>query len=312
MRIAFNAALGAGLVLVFAVGTARADDGAPPQGISSEGAPPDRPVTAQNPERTQIDRTWLYADDARVAAPMTFVAMTNASYTNVGPSPTRIVSPYPNTYNSFASNTAQPGGMVSAGGELGLLPRLSVMALGEVGFGGMESGVSGGAIAGLRVSLLPTSLHNLHLVASGGYLREAWQGPVFNDDTGKWSGGSPHGDNGAWVQVAISGDIQRLRLAGTVHGEHVFADGRDPLDLMIETGASYRLVGGLRAGVEYVGQDLEESFSPGAEGGARHFVGPNVSLQLWDQRFTAVAGPAFGLNELSPRVLARAAIAYAF
>ena len=60
---------------------------------------------------------------------------------------------------------------------------------------------------------------------------------------------------------------------------------------MVQAGASYRVAGAFRAGVEYVGQDLEESFSAGAEGGARHFVGPIASMQLLDNRFTVVAGP---------------------
>jgi hypothetical protein len=272
----------------------------------------DRPAPPEDETKRQIDRTWLYVDDARIPAPMTVIAMSNVSYTSVGSSPTRIDSPYPNVYNAFASNTAQPGGMVSLGGEVGLLPRVSIMALGQMGFGGMVSSPNAGVIAGVRVMLLPPSLQNLHLVASGGYLREAWQGPVFDDDSGEWLPGSPHGDNGAWLQVAFSGDVQRLRLAGTVHGEHVFADGRDPVDIMVQLGASYRVVGPLRAGVEYVGQDLEETFDPGAESGARHFVGPIASLQLLEQRLTIVAGPSFGLSDLSPRVLGRVALAYAF
>jgi hypothetical protein len=97
-----------------------------------------------------------------------------------------------------------------------------------------------------------------------------------------------------------------------VHGQHTFADGRDPLDVMVDLGASYRVAGTFRAGVEYVGQDLEESFSPGAEGGARHFLGPIASLQLLSDRLTLVAGPSIGLTVRSPDFLGRLALAYAF
>jgi hypothetical protein len=70
--------------------------------------------------------------------------------------------------------------------------------------------------------------------------------------------------------------------------------------------------GGFRVGVEYVGQDLEELIGAVAEGGARHFVGPTASVQLFSDRFTAVAGPSIGLSDRSPQALERVAVAYAF
>ena len=319
MRTTLQAA--ALLAAVSTVGLdARADDVAPAGPISESGteAPADKVAPAtpdaagEYAEKHRIDRTWLYVDDARIAAPLVVIGMSNLSYTDAGSSPTRIDSPYPNSYNAFAANTAQPGGMASVGAEVGLIPHVSIMALGQVGFGGLGPSPNAGMIAGVRVQLTPLSWRSLHVVASGGYLREAWQGPVYDDDADKWLPGSPNGDNGAWMQLAISGDIQRVRLAGTVHGEHVFADGRDPLDVMVQVGASYRIVSVFRAGVEYVGQDLEETFDAGAEGGARHFIGPTASVQLLGDRLSIAAGPAFGLSDLSPRVLARAAVAYAF
>ncbi len=272
-------------------------------------------VTKDGDAQHAVDRTWLYADDARVAAPLTVIAMTSTSYTDVGSSPFRIASvTVPTKYTAFDGNTAQPGVMFAAGGELGLFPRVSVMALGELGLDG-ETGTNGGAIAGIRVQVLPPAWTRLHLALSAGYLREAWEGPVFDDDTGKWNPGNPHGDNGMWIQAALSGDIGRLRLVGNVHGEHVFADGRDPLDVMVDLGVTYRLAGPFRAGVEWVGQDLEETFSPGAEGGARMFFGPIASLQLLRDRLTLVAGPALGLSQApgeAPNFVGRVAAAYGF
>jgi hypothetical protein len=284
-------------------GAARADDR-----IESDELRPD------DASRRAIDRTWLYADDARLPAPLEVIATSSVSYTNLGSSPTRISSPFPNTYNGFATNTAQPGGMLSLGGELGILPRLSVTATGQMGFGGVDGvpNPSAGAIAGVRFSVLPTAWTRMHLAVSGGYLREAWSGPVYDDDDGKWLPGSPHGDNGAWLRVAWSGDFERVRLAATVHGEHVFSAGRDPLDVMVTLGASYRIVGGFRAGAEYVGQDLEETFSPEADGGARHFLGPIASLQLLGDRLTVVAGPAIGLSDTSPSFVGRLSASYGF
>lgn len=307
----------AAFVVTLVAHTARGDDFS-----AMSAAPPavDQPTPEDDAARHAIDRTWLYVDDAHVAAPLVFVETSSVSYTSVGNSPSRIVSPFPgcpapcNSYNSFAGNTATPGGMINLGGEVGLLPRLSVMAIGQVGVGGSDNVPSPnvGFVAGVRVQALPSEWKNTHLAFSGGYLREAWQGPVYDDDTKTWSGGSPNGDNGAWIQAAFSGDIDRFRLAATFHGEHVFSTGRDPLDIMVEAGASYRIVGDFRAGLEYVGQDLEESFSPGAEGGARHFLGPIASLQLLSNRLTMVIGPAIGLTVRSPDFLGRFALAYGF
>jgi hypothetical protein len=279
----------------------------------------DVPPPADDAARHQIDRTWLYADDARLAAPMTVTATTSLSYTSVANSPSRLIDPFPgcpapcNPYNSFAANTATPGAMLQVGGELGLLPRLSVVAVGQVGVGGSDSMPSPdvGALVGLRLQLLPSSWQMVHLVLSGGYLREAWQGPVHGDDDG-WKPGSPNGDHGGWTQLAFSADFRGLRIATTVHGEHVFSAGRDPVDVMVQAGVSYRVVGAFRAGVEYVGQDLEEAFVDGAERGARHFVGPTASLQMQDNRLVIVAGPSIGLSAQSPDVLGRIAASYSF
>jgi hypothetical protein len=275
----------------------------------------DRPVPDDDAARHAIDRTWLYLDDARVPAPLTVVGMSNATYTSVGSSPSRIYSPY----RQFAANTAQPGVMAAVGGEVGLLPHLSIMALGQMGFGGEGPGPSAGAIAGVRFSVLPQSMTNTHLVLSGGYVREAWAAPVHSDaggdaDTGggTWLPAQPHGDDGAWVQAAFAQDIQRLRVGTTVHAEHVFSQGRDGVDMMVQVGASYRVVGPLRAGVEYVGQDLEEALNPEAEGGARHFIGPTASVQLLGDRLTMVAGPSIGLSQFSPAFVGRFGLAYGF
>ena len=281
---------------------------------ADDGVLPDQTQATDDASRHRIDRTWIYADDGRIAAPMTAIATSSVSYTAVGSSPTRIVSPYPDTYNGFAGNTAQPGGMIGIGAEVGLLPRLAVMAVGQLGMGGVDGvpSPSAGGLVGVRVQVLPDAWRSTHLVLGAGYLREAWSGPVFDDDSGKWLPGSPRGDNGAWIQVAFVGDVQRLRLGATLHGEHIFWAGRDPLDVMVDLGATYRVAGDLRLGAEYVGQDLEEALSPGAEGGARHFIGPTVSWQGLDQRLSLVAGPSVGLSPLSPSFVARVAASYAF
>jgi hypothetical protein len=260
----------------------------PPQQVTV-----DQPRQEDPAERHQIDRTMLYVDDARVAAPLTAIGMASATYTSVGSDPERVYTP-------FAFNTAQPGVLMSLGGEVGLLPHLSVMAMGQMAAGGETSHPNAGVLAGVRVGLLPLSLKHVHLVASLGYLREAWTQTA------------PDGDNGIWGALAASGDIYNLRLAGTVHLEHVFHEDRDAVDIMVQAGANYRVVGPLRLGAEWVGQDLEESFNDAAEGGARNFLGPTASVQLLGDRLSIAAGPSFGIGDRSPKVLGRLALAYGF
>ncbi len=100
--------------------------------------------------------------------------------------------------------------------------------------------------------------------------------------------------------MAGSYDIDRLRLAANVHAEHPFAAGRDPVDVLLMAGASYRALDELRFGVEYVGQDLEEAFeSTGPDGGGRNFVGPTIAIDLLEDQLQLVAGGAVGLDRRS-------------
>jgi hypothetical protein len=273
-------------------------------GVSGSAAA-DEPASADAPQESggskhAIDRTWLYLDDAKVPAPLDVIAMTSASVTHVGASPTRIDSDAP-PYKGFSGNTATQGVLLSLGGEVGLLPHVSVMALGQTGVAGDGSSPNVGALAGLRFQLLPSSIESVHLVASVGYLREAWTVP-----------GQGSGNNGAWAQAAVTGDINRFRFGATVHGEHVFAEGRDAVDLMVQLGATVRVIDAFRVGVEYVGQDLEEIGGDEAEAGARHFLGPTASVRLLSDRLTLTGGPSVGLSASSPKVLGRLAISYGF
>jgi hypothetical protein len=281
----------------------------------------DRPVDVGGDAKYQIDRTSLYGDDARVPLPLVVVATSSFSYTNIGGDPTVVSGTGPTAgcktpcYSTFAGNTAQPGGEWIVTGELGVLPHVSVLGSIMTGFGG-TGGVPSpdvGGIAALRVSVFPNSW-STHFVVSGGYVREAYNPPVYNDDVtpAVWLKGEDEGVNAGYLQLAASGDVGRFRFNGMLHGQHTFAQGRDPLDIMVDLNASVRIVGRFRAGLEYVGQDLEETFSPGAEGGPRHFLGPVASIQLWNDRVTVIGGPSIGLSYISPDFVARVAASVGF
>jgi hypothetical protein len=250
-----------------------------PRGASAEGAQEQPGPSATSPGPDVAPRPWLYLDDPSIAAPLRVIAFTRATYAK-DDSPTR----------PFGANLARPGGVVEAGAEVGLLPRLSLAAS---GFGGGDQ-LGFGALAGVRFEPFAGFWPSTHLVLSGGYLREL------------------NGGDGAWARIGFAQDIDRLRLGATLHGEHVFAPGRDSVDVLVMAGASYRVAGPLRAGLEYVAQDLEESFKDEAEGGARQFLGPQVALELLDKRLSIAAGPALGLNAQSPKFSGRFALAYEY
>lgn len=137
----------------------------------------------------------------------------------------------------------------------------------------------------------------------GAPLRLALAGAAMRD---------PSGSAGAWVRVAGSWDVGRLRLASNAHAERVFASGRDDVDLVLMAGASWRTLDVMRVGVEYVGQDLEDAFEDDVEGGARHYAGPTVALDLFGGRAQLVGGPAFGLNRETSGLLGRVAMVVGF
>ncbi len=275
--------------LFLSTGAKAAPDAAPAAGAAQAAvgpAAPDEVKPAPADDGAIAPHPGLYVGDARIAAPMHVVAVSGVSVTTTGASPTR----------PFASNVAHPGGAYDVGAEVGLVHRLSLEVRGAtsgIGATGGERGPGVGMVAGLRVAIVDRA--TTHVTASAGYLREI------------------DGDSGAWVRLAVAEDWGDARLAFTAHGEHVVARGRDAVDVMLMAGASYRFVGPLRGGVEYVAQDLEGALDhEEAERGVRHFVGPNLSLELDRRRLTITAGPAIGLSYDSPRLLARAALAYSF
>ena len=230
---------------------------------------------------TAVDRSWLYNDPARIAAPGRAVGLMRVTYG--GGSPTR----------PFSGNLTTAGALVELGGEVGLVDGLSVLAIGAQGQDGSGSGQTG-ALLGLRWSVLPRALRRTQLVVSGGILREL------------------QGSAGAWARASFGHDEGPARFAASLHGERLFAAGRDAIDLIVTAGATIRLLETVRVGVEYVGQDLEGIVDQEAERGPRHLVGPIVSAALFGQRMSASAGPALALGAGQTHLLGRAALTYQF
>jgi len=140
------------------------------------------------------------------------------------------------------------------------------------------------------------------LTSPGAPLRASVSGAGVHEGTG--------GANGVSALAAASLDLGRLRIVGNVRADRLFAAGRDRLDTFVMAGATARVAGGLRAGVEYVGQDLEGMFAADAEGGARHAVGPTVALDLDGGRYQLAVGAGFGVGPRSPEAIVRGLFAF--
>ncbi|MEZ4309744.1 MAG: hypothetical protein R3F14_17040, partial [Polyangiaceae bacterium] len=154
--------------------------------------------------------------------------------------------------------------------------------------------VNAGAMAGASFFPLPAK-SLVDIAISAGYLREL--------------GGS----DGVWGRATVAGDLGPVRLSLMGLAEHIFAEDRDPIDLLVSAGVSWRVVSFFRLGAEYVVQDLEGAWEEEEEedGGIRHFVSPTAMLDLF-HRVRLTAGPAFGLSEGSPAVAGRLQAGYSF
>ena len=144
---------------------------------------------------------------------------------------------------------------------------------------------------------LVATWHGVEIAASGGAMRDA------------------SGIGATWARATASRDLGALRVTTTLHATHWLASGRDPVDAMAAVGATYRVHGPLRAGVEYVAQDVEAGLDDDGDGGVRHFIGPIVAIDL-PRRFALVAGPAVSLMPtLAPgqaSIVSRLGVSYVF
>jgi hypothetical protein len=152
------------------------------------------------------------------------------------------------------------------------------------------------------------------------------------------------GSGGAWLQAtralgvprvaARVGAVRELDGAAAVDGwliggvragpvdatvdlqvEKRFAEGADPVDVVVPVGASVEVRPGLRVGAEYVGQDLEESgedADEGAEGGAVHLAALTVGATLLDGSLQVAAAPGYATRAGEGGFVARAAIGWRF
>jgi hypothetical protein len=166
------------------------------------------------------------------------------------------------------------------GGEVGLLPRLSVYA--EGGAVVIQSGNPGGLASPF---LLDTGIHILLTNPNSRMWRLSVRPSYSYDVTGASTGN---------FTATLGFYYQNVRVITSFMGSHTFQAGSDPVDLQATIGATYGLPYGFRVGVEGVVADLEEIVTPGDEGGSSAFAGPTVGWE-WG-RVQLVAGPSFGVT----------------
>ena len=236
----------------------------------------------------QTDRPFLFAHDTRTPGTLETLATYRVTWGAAGNGALRPIG---------AAALGQAGFLHEVGGEIGLNARLSLRMYGvisdpsAVGLAGAVSGTVGGEVRG---RLWNTADQRHQLTVAVGALRELSGALAF--------------------QARVIGTMRfgHLRLVGDLLVERSTRRAADGLDVVIVTGASYAIRPWLRAGVEYVGQDLEALWDSAEIEGARHMAGPVLALVSERHGLQMVAGPAFGLSATSPGLIVRAGVQYAF
>ena len=122
----------------------------------------------------------------------------------------------------------------------------------------------------------------------------------------EWSG-----DATALGRVSLGWTAGRTLLCGNARFEKPFSQDRDSIDVITTFGAMREVGGGLRVGIEAVGEDLEGFWDETeAEGGAKLYAGPALHWTEPQGRLWAAmgGGPIFyatrsGLTSPAPREL---------
>lgn len=234
--------------------------------------------------RAPYEQSFLYMTDTHGLLPKQVLAGYSLAYS----SDAGAIRPVPGHFD-------QEGVVHGIALEAGLLPRLSIYGTALIAQPLGPSDVGNVAVqAGARVTLTNPRAQRFRLVVQTGFLREF---------------GASYGIVG---EVTGSVDVGRVRFAAALHGEHIFAGARDPIDLYVVAGVSVRVHRVVRLGAEYVAQDFEAAFDDDeAERGARQYLGPNVALALFRERVLVTAGAAAELAR-TPGVLARTAVSYVY
>jgi hypothetical protein len=177
----------------------------------------------------------------------------------------------------YAERTAEPFGFDGLRQSMGVQGRLGsrYTLLGHVAFGLGADATRSSQEAEVLGDLLGAS--SRLRVAVGLGARREWEGTTA-----------------ALGRLCVGWSGRSTLLFGNLRLERPLAQGRDAVDLVTTLGWLQHVGGGLRLGVEAVGEDLEAFWEPDeAEGGAKLYAGPAVHWsastgRLW---LSASGGP---------------------
>jgi hypothetical protein len=180
------------------------------------------------------------------------------------------------------------GSVQQIGAEGGIAPRVSLRAYGLAQIG-LEPGVTLATGGGeVRVRAIGENRGPFQLTFAGGALRQFDGTPaLLGRIVASWS------------------PVERLRVTADASVMHALRTGADAVDIVFVAGVSYRVVSIVRAGAEYIGQDLEAAFDPDEIEGVRHMAGPTLTFDIARERVQVVAAALFGLGPTSPPVALR-------
>lgn len=174
-----------------------------------------------------------------------------------------------------------------------------------VGYDGADQQLAVKGYLGNRFTLIANAALGF---SNGGGVRSAQQAEVIRDFFGGRKLFGPRiglglglsrdwtNDKAIFSRITAAFDTRSWRIGGNMRFEKVFASNRDGIDLISSIGFQHHVVGGLFAGVEAVGEDLEGFWEMDeAEGGAKLLVGPSLNFvpaNSW-MAFAICGGPIF-------------------
>ncbi len=180
--------------------------------------------------------------------------------------------------------------------ERGMSERLSLSVFGIFTYGINENKIMADSFyAGGKYRFSEQGVLPVDMSVTFGYLQEPGGIPVLQ------------------VGGVFSKDIEKLNLTTNLLFEKAFQKMRDEIDMFITAGMSFRFTEWLSSGIEYAGQDLEDLWEQEeAEGGARHIVGPVLSVNFIRHKTQFIITPAIAFSPQKDGFIMRAMFQQSF
>jgi hypothetical protein len=206
-------------------------------------------------------------------------------------------------YDGVSHQAGAPGAPTTGLGELWLNGAVGITNWMELhGFAGMTSASAGTnldhGLAELRFKLLDQP---------GG-------APMILTLSGGWQVDYQH-ENAVESALTFTARPGPLHLTTSFQAAHYFAQGRDGADLALSAGATYRVLQGIEAGMEYLAEELE-GVAGGADvdigKGGRQWFGPSASALIPQTTLRVNLGAGEVWTSAKGGAFVRASLGYVF